>query len=164
MVAHPKWSGRGGSVRAPHPPAALSGALVLVQAAPGAVFFRPAHRISQALDPDRARRTQRLRLAFANIALGLSLAIWPEEQDDIGTAARGPVLPAPTGPCQQPGLMAYLRHELLSSTSSPLTSPSGALGSLDVHSERSRSGHVPRRINQTPHGAAVFPPAWIARA
>src|SRR5580704_11979377 len=113
-----RWPGRSGRVGAAHAAAALGGPLVLVEAAPGAVLLRPAERVVQALGPDRAGGADRLGLALADVPLRLALAVRAEEEHDITAAARRVILPAPVRPLHQGGLTRYLRHDLLSSTSS----------------------------------------------
>src|SRR5215475_6805520 len=108
-------SGRSGRVRPAHPAAALRCALVLVETAPGAVLLGPGNGIGQAFRPDRARGTDALGLALADLALGLALAVGAEEENDLLAAARGSILPAPVRPGRQCHLPTYLRHESISS-------------------------------------------------
>src|SRR5215469_9477403 len=103
----PRRSGRVGPA---HAATALGRALVLVQAAPGAVLLRPAHGVGQALGANRAAVADRLRLALACLALRLPLPIGAEEEHDITATARSLILPAPVRPLHQGGVTAYLRH------------------------------------------------------
>jgi hypothetical protein len=110
-----QWQAPSGSVGPAHPATALGSALVLVQATPGAVLLRPGNSVSQAFSANRTCRTDRLGLAFTDIAFWLALAVRAEEEDDLPAAARGGILPAPVRPGSQCHLPTYLRHESISS-------------------------------------------------
>src|SRR3984885_5883854 len=84
-----------GRVRATHPATALGGALVLVQAAPGAVLLRTGHGVVEAFKPYRAARADGLGLALPDVPLWLPLAVWAEEEHQILATTRGSVLPPP---------------------------------------------------------------------
>src|SRR5271169_3869676 len=103
-----------GRVGPAHPPTALRRALVLVQAAPGAVLLWPADRVGEALRPHRAGVANGLGLALPDLSLRLPLPVWPEEEHNVATPAASLILPAPVRPWHQRGLTAYLRHESLS--------------------------------------------------
>ena len=60
-----------GGVGTAHPAAPFGGPLLLIQATPGAVLFWPGNGISEAFCAHRACGTNRLRLAFAHLTLGL---------------------------------------------------------------------------------------------
>ena len=75
-------------------------------------------RVVQALGPHRAGGADGLGLALADVPLRLALTVRAEEEHDITAAARRVILPAPVRPLHQGGLTTYLRHDLLSSTSS----------------------------------------------
>src|ERR1700733_6339950 len=78
-------------VGAAHPAAALSGALVLVQATPGPVLLGTGNGVVEALDPDRAARADLLGLALPDVPLWLPLAVWAEEEHQILATTRGSV-------------------------------------------------------------------------
>src|SRR6266566_9245992 len=102
-------------VGAAHPAAPFRGPLLLIQATPGAVLFRPGNGVGEAFGPHRARGAHGLRLALAHFALWLPLAIGTEEEHDILASARAGVLPGPTRPWRHGHLPTYLRHESVSS-------------------------------------------------
>src|SRR5580693_6837460 len=105
-----------GRVRAAHPAAALSGALVLVQATPGPVLLGTGHGVVEALDPDRAARADLLGLALPDIPLWLPLAVWAEEEHQILATTRGSVLPPPIGSGKHGRLPTHLGHGSITST------------------------------------------------
>src|SRR5450631_2538392 len=155
------WLACLGRVGAAHPAAALRGPLVLVQPAPGAVLFRPAQRVAQTLRPHRAGGADGLSLTLADFPFWLTLAVRTKKQHDITTAARGVILPAPVRPLHQGGLTTYLRHDLLSSsTSSPLHSCQAERRAPWTHSFQRDAAFAPS--HDTTHGKAVVFPAWIA--
>jgi putative phosphoribosyl transferase len=99
-----------GRVGTAHPATALRGALLLVQAAPGAVLLGTGNGVVEALDPDRAARANGLGLALPDLPFGLPLAVRAEEKHQILAATRGSVLPAPIRAGKHRRLPAYLRH------------------------------------------------------
>src|ERR1700728_3027999 len=128
-----------GRVRATHPATALGRALVLVQAAPGAVLLRTGHGVVKAFEPYRAARADGLGLALPDVPLWLPLAVWAEEEHQILATTRGSVLPPPVRTGQQRRLPTHLRHGSVTSTKllyswvtlamwAPTTRVSGLLG------------------------------------
>jgi putative phosphoribosyl transferase len=105
-----------GRVGAAHPATALGGALVLVQATPGAVLLRTGNGVVQALHPDRAARADLLGLALPDVPLRLPLAVWTEEKHQILATTRGNVLPPPVRAGKHGRLPTHLRHGSLTST------------------------------------------------
>src|SRR6202000_2995052 len=103
-------------VSAPHPAAALSGALVLVQATPGPVLLGTGHGVIEALDADRAARADLLGLALPDVPLRLPLAVWAEEEHQILATTRGSVLPSPVRAGKHGRLPTHLRHGSITST------------------------------------------------
>src|ERR1700761_8832301 len=103
-------------VSAAHPAAALSGALVLVQATPGPVLLGTGDGVVQALDPDRAARADLLGLALPDVPLGLSFAVWAEEEHQILATTRGSILPSPVGTGKHGSLPTHLGHGSITST------------------------------------------------
>src|ERR1700749_923565 len=103
-------------VGAAHPAAALSGALVLVQATPGPVLLGTGHGVIEALDPDRAARADLLGLALPDVPLWLPLAVWAEEEHQILATTRGSVLPPPVRAGKHGRLPTHLGHGSITST------------------------------------------------
>src|ERR1700688_1985715 len=99
-----------GRVRATHPATALGGALVLVQATPGAVLLRTGHGVVQAFEPYGAARADGLSLALPDVPLRLPLAVWAEEEHQILATTRGSVLPPPVRAGKHGRLPTHLRH------------------------------------------------------
>jgi hypothetical protein len=95
---------------AAHAAPALGSTLVLVEAAPRAVLLRPRKGVVKAFDADGALGADGLGLALAHVALGLTLAVGPEEKHKVLSPARGVILPSPTG-AGAGDLPTYLRHE-----------------------------------------------------
>src|ERR1700735_332159 len=107
---------RSGRVGATHPATALGGALVLVQATPGAVLLGTGNGVIEALDPDRAARADLLGLALPDVPLWLPLAVWAEEKHQILATTRGGVLPPPVRAGKHGRLPTHLRHGSITST------------------------------------------------
>src|SRR6202046_4504097 len=105
-----------GRVRATHPATALGRALVLVQAAPGAVLLRTGNGVIEALDADRAARADLLGLALPDVPLWLPLAVWAEEEHQILATTRGRVLPPPVRAGKHGRLPTHLGHGSITST------------------------------------------------
>src|ERR1700733_12454517 len=105
-----------GRVGAAHPAAALGGALVLVQAAPGPVLLGTGKGVIEALDPDRAARADLLGLALPDVPLWLPLAVWAEEEHQILATTRGSVLPPPVRAGKHGRLPTHLGHGSITST------------------------------------------------
>src|SRR6516225_10008327 len=125
-IDHLEWLS---GVGAAHPAAPFRGPLLFIQAAPGAVLFRPGNGVGEAFRLHRARGADGLRLALAHFALRLPLPVRAEEEHDVLASARGGVLPGPTRPWRHSHLPTYLRHELVSSISSvcaPASKPRAA--------------------------------------
>ena len=99
-----------GGVRAPHATAALGRTLILVQAAPGAVLFRPRDGVVQAFKPHRASSADSLGLALPDLPLGLTLTVRTEEEQQVLATARGSILPTPVRAGKHSRLPTYLRH------------------------------------------------------
>src|ERR1700743_2253922 len=119
-------------VSAAHPAAALSGALVLVQATPGPVLLGTGHGVVEALDPDRAARADLLGLALPDIPLWLPLAVWAEEEHQILATTRGSVLPPPIGSGKHGRLPTHLGHGSITSTKLLRSCVTLACGSPDT--------------------------------
>jgi putative phosphoribosyl transferase len=117
-------------VGAAHPATALGGALVLVQAAPGAVLLRPGDRVVKALQADWALLADRFGLALSDLALRLALAIRAKEQQQILATARRGILPPPVRAGKHSRLPTYLRHESITSTKLVKTCVTVGLSSL----------------------------------
>src|SRR6185437_9142607 len=143
-----------GGVGTAHPAAPFGGPLLLIQAAPGAVLFWPGNGISEAFRAHRACGTNRLRLAFAHLTLGLTLSVGPEEEHDVLASARAGVLPGPARPWRHGHLPTYLRHETVSSDFRVFLSPANAV--LDGHAVARVVTFTPS-IHPTHHAALVFP-------
>ena len=79
----------GVGVGAPHPAAPLRRPLILVQTAPSAVLFGPAHRGPEALGPDRAGLAELLRLALTDVAFWLPFSVRAEKQHNLLATAGG---------------------------------------------------------------------------
>src|SRR5580692_8485214 len=105
-----------GRVGAAHPATALRGALVLVQATPGAVLLRTGNGVVKALHPDRAACADLLGLALPDIPLWLPLAVWAEEEHQILATTRGSVLPTPIRSGKHGRLPTHLGHGSITST------------------------------------------------
>src|SRR6204780_144155 len=105
-----------GRVGATHPATALGGALVLVQAAPGAVLLGTGHGVVKALKPYRAARADGLGLALPDVPLRLPLAVWAEEEHQILATTRGSVLPPPIRAGKHGRLPTHLGHGSITST------------------------------------------------
>src|ERR1700751_595541 len=105
-----------GRVGAAHPAAALGGALVLVQATPGAVLFRTGNRVVEAVKTHGAASADLLGLALPDIPLWLPLAIWAEEEHQILATTRGSVLPPPARAGKHGRLPTHLGHGSITST------------------------------------------------
>src|ERR1700761_41575 len=105
-----------GRVGAAHPAAALGGALVLVQAAPGAVLFRTGNRVVEAVKTHGAASADLLGLTLPDIPLWLPLAVWAEEEHQILATTRGSVLPPPVRTGKHGRLPTHLRHGSVTST------------------------------------------------
>src|SRR6202023_377324 len=99
---------RSGRVCPAHAAPALGGALIFVQATPGAILLRPGHGVAKAFGTHRAGSTQCLCLALADIPFWLPFPVRAEEEDDLRAAARGGILPAPVRPGRQGNLPSYL--------------------------------------------------------
>ncbi len=97
-----------------HAATALRGALFLVQAAPGAVLFRPGNGIIKAFPPNRAGGADHLGLTLPDFTLRLPLAVRAKEEHDVLASARGGILPGPARPWRHGHLPTYLRHESIS--------------------------------------------------
>src|SRR6201995_3333117 len=110
---HPAGLGR---VGAAHPAAALGGALVLVQATPGAVLFRPGNRVVEAVKTHGAASADLLGLALPDIPLWLPLTVWAEEEHQILATTRSSVLPSPIGTGKHGRLPTHLGHGSITST------------------------------------------------
>src|ERR1700722_8103669 len=82
-----------GGVGAAHPTTALSGALVLIQATPGAVLLWTGDGVVKAVEAYRAARADLLGLALPDVPLWLPLTVWAEEEHQILATTRGRVLP-----------------------------------------------------------------------
>jgi hypothetical protein len=119
-----------GGVRAPHPTAALSRTLILVQATPRAVLLRPRDGVIQAFKPYRASSADPLGLALPDLPLGLTLAVRTEEEQQVFATARGSILPTPVRAGKHSRLPTYLRHGSITSTKMhQIVRYSGASGS-----------------------------------
>src|ERR1700761_4392979 len=105
-----------GRVGAAHPAAALGGALVLVQATPGAVLFRTGNRVVEAVKTHGTASADLLGLALPDIPLWLPLAVWAEEEHQILATTRGSVLPPPIGSGKHGRLPTHLGHGSITST------------------------------------------------
>jgi putative phosphoribosyl transferase len=105
-----------GRVGAAHPAAALGGALVLVQATPGAVLLRTGNGVIQAVQAHRAARADLLGLALPDVPLRLSLAVWAKEEHQILATTRGSVLPPPVRAGKHGRLPTHLGHGSITST------------------------------------------------
>src|SRR5580693_8650034 len=105
-----------GGVRAPHAAATLGRTLILVQAAPSAVFLRPRDGVIQAFKPHRASSADPLGLALPDLPLGLTLAVRTEEEQQVLATARGSILPTPVRAGKYSRLPTYLRHKSITST------------------------------------------------
>jgi predicted phosphoribosyltransferase len=105
-----------GRVGAAHPATALGGALVLVQATPGAVLLRTGNGVVQAVQPNRAARADLLGLALPDVSLWLPLAVWAEEEHQILATTRGSVLPPPVRAGKHGRLPTHLGHGSITST------------------------------------------------
>src|SRR6202042_3940989 len=99
-----------GRVGAAHPAAALGGALVLVQATPGAVLLRTGNGVVQAVQTHRAACADLLGLALPDVPLWLPLAVWAEEEHQILATTRGSVLPPQVRTGKHGRLPTHLRH------------------------------------------------------
>src|ERR1700761_5674936 len=133
---HPAGLGR---VGAAHPAAAFGGALVLVQAPPGAVLFRTGNRVVEAVETHGTASADLLGLALPDVPLWLPLAVWAEEEHQILATTRGSVLPPPVRTGKHGRLPTHLRHGSVTSTKllyswvtlamwAPATRVSGLLG------------------------------------
>ena len=156
-----QWPGVVGGVGAAHPAAPFGGPLLLIQATPGAVLFRPGNGVSEAFPAHRACGTNRLRLAFPHFTLGLTLSVWPEEQHDVLASARGGILPSPTRPWRHGHLPTYLRHETVSSNFRVFLQPSKRR--VGRTRGRTSSAFTPS-IHPTHYAALVFPHIRIPRS
>src|ERR1700751_2137951 len=105
-----------GRVGAAHPAAALGGALVLVQATPGAVLFRTGNRVVETVKTHGAASADLLGLALPDIPLWLPLAVWAEEEHQILATTRGSVLPPPVRAGKHGRLPTHLGHGSITST------------------------------------------------
>jgi hypothetical protein len=95
---------------AAHTTPALRSALVLVEASPRAVLFRPGKGVIETFGAYGALGADGLGLALANVALRLTLAVRTEEEHKVLSPARGIILPTPTR-AGAGDLPTYLRHE-----------------------------------------------------
>src|SRR6516225_6253362 len=104
-----------GRVRPAHAATALRGALFLVEAAPGAVLFRPGNGIVEAFPPNRAGGADQLGLTLPDFTLRLPLTVRAKEEHDVLASARSGILPGPARTRRHGHLPTYLRHESISS-------------------------------------------------
>src|SRR5690606_12468714 len=108
------WAGRPGrsgrGVGAAHSAPALGRALVLVEAAPGAVLLGTRDRVVETFGAHRALGADLLGLALADLPLRLALAVRAEVEHEVLAPAAGGILPPPARAGAQRGLPTYLRH------------------------------------------------------
>jgi hypothetical protein len=116
-AAHARCRPRSGGVGAAHPATALGRALVLVQAAPGAVLLWAGNGVVQAIQADGAASANGLGLAFPDLSLRLTLTVRAEEDHKILATTRGSILPPPVWAGEHSRLPAYLRHGSVTSKS-----------------------------------------------
>src|ERR1700761_5185817 len=124
---HPAGLGR---VGAAHPAAAFGGALVLVQATPGAVLFRTGNRVVEAVETHGTASADLLGLTLPDLPFWLPLAVWAKEEHQILATTRGSVLPTPVGTGKRRRLPTHLRHGPVTSTKLLYSCVTLGIGSL----------------------------------